>query len=168
MGLLSLFLDIEAISTSTRLFHSWAQYIYNILTQFQMENAKAISTSMSSSNKLPSSEPSTTIDISRYGQLLVAARSLLVQHIPSKAQVVDTLTKPLGRNLFLHFRSKIGVSDGSSILRGGTLGVWPYLFCAIVEVDLETLEFHLMPSSHWNGSLGLAFAKPIYIVSWVD
>ncbi|KAK9035316.1 hypothetical protein V6N11_077358 [Hibiscus sabdariffa] len=48
----------------------------------------------------------------------VAARSLLVQHIPSKAQIANTLNKLLCRNLFLHFRSKIGVSDGSSILWG--------------------------------------------------
>ncbi|GMI77284.1 cysteine-rich RLK (RECEPTOR-like protein kinase) 8 [Hibiscus trionum] len=49
---------------------------------------------------------------------LVAAGSLLIQHIPSKSQITDTLTKLLGRNVFLHFRSKIGISDGSSILRG--------------------------------------------------
>ncbi|KAL4383774.1 hypothetical protein GQ457_15G017080 [Hibiscus cannabinus] len=49
---------------------------------------------------------------------LVAARSLLVQHISSKARIADTLTKPLGRNLLLDFWSKIGVSDGSSILWG--------------------------------------------------
>ncbi|KAK8973612.1 hypothetical protein V6N11_044585 [Hibiscus sabdariffa] len=49
---------------------------------------------------------------------LVVAGSLLVQHIPSKAQIMDTLTKPLGRNPFFHFQSKIGVFDGSSILRG--------------------------------------------------
>ncbi|GMJ12513.1 hypothetical protein HRI_004920500 [Hibiscus trionum] len=51
---------------------------------------------------------------------LVVAGSLLVHHITSKAQIADTLTKPLGRNLFIHFRSKIGVSDGSSILWGRT------------------------------------------------
>ncbi|KAK8508594.1 hypothetical protein V6N12_044510 [Hibiscus sabdariffa] len=59
------FLNIEAISTSTGLFLSQAQYISDILTQFHMENAKAISTPMSSSDKLPSPEPSTSIDISR-------------------------------------------------------------------------------------------------------
>ncbi|CAH9133229.1 unnamed protein product [Cuscuta epithymum] len=49
---------------------------------------------------------------------LVAAGQLHVHHVPSKAQLADVLTKPLGRALFLHFRPKIGVSDGSSILRG--------------------------------------------------
>lgn len=44
--------------------------------------------------------------------------TLGVQHISSKDQVADFLTKPLGRDFFLRFRSKIGVSDGSSILRG--------------------------------------------------
>ncbi|KAL4352821.1 hypothetical protein GQ457_06G013010 [Hibiscus cannabinus] len=48
----------------------------------------------------------------------VDAGSLIVQHIPSKAQIADKLTKPLGPNLFLHFRSKIEFSDGSSILQG--------------------------------------------------
>nr|GMD71296.1 Retrovirus-related Pol polyprotein from transposon RE2 [Ipomoea batatas] len=33
-------------------------------------------------------------------------------------QVADLLTKPLGRDFFMCFRSKIRVSDGSSILRG--------------------------------------------------
>nr|GMC84478.1 Retrovirus-related Pol polyprotein from transposon RE2 [Ipomoea batatas] len=49
---------------------------------------------------------------------LVTSGTLVVRHIPSSAQLDDILTKPLGRHLFLHFRSKIGVSDGSSILRG--------------------------------------------------
>ncbi|GMJ03813.1 hypothetical protein HRI_004050500 [Hibiscus trionum] len=49
---------------------------------------------------------------------LVTKISLLVQHISSKAQIADTPTKMLGRNLFLHFRSKIGVFDESSILEG--------------------------------------------------
>ncbi|KAK8996633.1 hypothetical protein V6N11_081899 [Hibiscus sabdariffa] len=65
MGLLNHFLSIEAIYTSTGLFLSQTQYIFDILTQIQMENAKAISTPMSSSDKLPPPEPSTTIDISR-------------------------------------------------------------------------------------------------------
>lgn len=42
--------------------------------------------------------------------------SLGVCHISSKDQVAYVLTKPLGRDLFLRFHSKIGVSDGSSIL----------------------------------------------------
>nr|GLL16949.1 uncharacterized protein LOC109146716 [Ipomoea trifida] len=49
---------------------------------------------------------------------LVTSGTLVVRHIPSSAQLADLLTKSLGRHLFLHFRSKIGVSDGSSILRG--------------------------------------------------
>ncbi|CAH9057849.1 unnamed protein product [Cuscuta europaea] len=49
---------------------------------------------------------------------LVAAGSLLVHHVSSKFQRADVLTKPLGRAGFLYFRSKMGVSDGSSILRG--------------------------------------------------
>nr|GEW18358.1 hypothetical protein [Tanacetum cinerariifolium] len=48
----------------------------------------------------------------------VSEGSLRVLHISSKDQLVDMLTKPLGRSQFMHFRSKIGVSDGSSILRG--------------------------------------------------
>ncbi|KAI3675722.1 hypothetical protein L1987_85314 [Smallanthus sonchifolius] len=43
---------------------------------------------------------------------------LRVLHINSKDQLADMLTKPLSRSPFLHNRSKIGVSDGSSILRG--------------------------------------------------
>ncbi|GJZ13146.1 retrovirus-related pol polyprotein from transposon RE1 [Tanacetum coccineum] len=48
----------------------------------------------------------------------VSEGSLRVLHISSKDQIADVLTKPLARSLFLHLRSKIGVSDGSSILRG--------------------------------------------------
>ncbi|GJS04238.1 retrovirus-related pol polyprotein from transposon TNT 1-94 [Tanacetum coccineum] len=46
----------------------------------------------------------------------VSEGSLRVLHISSKDQLVDMLTKPLGRSQFMHFCSKIGVSDGSSIL----------------------------------------------------
>ncbi|KAL9997723.1 putative RNA-directed DNA polymerase [Helianthus debilis subsp. tardiflorus] len=48
----------------------------------------------------------------------IANGSLRVQHIHSEDQLADVLTKPLGRGPFLRLRSKIGVSDGSSILRG--------------------------------------------------
>ena len=44
--------------------------------------------------------------------------SLRVQHVHLADQLADVLTKPLGRRPFLLLRSKIGVSDGSSILRG--------------------------------------------------
>ncbi|KAK8506595.1 hypothetical protein V6N12_073548 [Hibiscus sabdariffa] len=114
--------------------------VFPDLPQQDMENAKAISTPISSSDKLPPPEPSTTIDISSaiyvcknivfhscmkhlaldyfFVRDLIDAESLLVQYIPSKAQIADTLTKSLGRNLFHHFRPKIEVSDGSFILRG--------------------------------------------------
>lgn len=48
----------------------------------------------------------------------VADGSLKVLHINSADQLADALTKPLSRNSFVRLRSKIGVSDGSSILRG--------------------------------------------------
>ncbi|CAH9114450.1 unnamed protein product [Cuscuta epithymum] len=49
---------------------------------------------------------------------LVERHQLHVRHISTKHQVADALTKPLGRVAFNLFRSKMGVSDGSSILRG--------------------------------------------------
>lgn len=48
----------------------------------------------------------------------IANGSLKVLHIHSADQLADMLTKPLGRGPFQNLRSKIGVSDGSSILRG--------------------------------------------------
>ncbi|KAM0003914.1 putative RNA-directed DNA polymerase [Helianthus debilis subsp. tardiflorus] len=48
----------------------------------------------------------------------VNAGKLQVMHISSKDQLADVLTKPLPRMPFISFRSKIGVSNGSSILRG--------------------------------------------------
>ncbi|KAJ9566234.1 hypothetical protein OSB04_002200 [Centaurea solstitialis] len=48
----------------------------------------------------------------------VTNASLKVLHINSKDQLADVLTKPLSRQPFLLFRSKIGVSNGASILRG--------------------------------------------------
>ncbi|KAK1441497.1 hypothetical protein QVD17_07436 [Tagetes erecta] len=48
----------------------------------------------------------------------VAAGTLKVHHINSTDQLADPLTKPLSRAPFLRLRSKIGVSDGTSILRG--------------------------------------------------
>ena len=44
--------------------------------------------------------------------------SLIVRHFNTFDQLADTLTKPLSRGPFQRLRSKIGVSDGSSILRG--------------------------------------------------
>ncbi|KAL4560332.1 hypothetical protein LXL04_032482 [Taraxacum kok-saghyz] len=44
--------------------------------------------------------------------------SLRVRHVNSYDQLADALTKPLTRSPFQRLRSKIGVSDGSSILRG--------------------------------------------------
>ncbi|KAK9057120.1 hypothetical protein SSX86_024487 [Deinandra increscens subsp. villosa] len=49
---------------------------------------------------------------------LITAGQLRVFHVNSHDQLADMLTKPLSRALFLRNRSKIGVSDGSSILRG--------------------------------------------------
>ena len=43
---------------------------------------------------------------------------LKVLHINSTDQLADVLTKPLSRQPFLLFRSKIGVSNVASILRG--------------------------------------------------
>ncbi|KAJ0456165.1 putative RNA-directed DNA polymerase [Helianthus annuus] len=48
----------------------------------------------------------------------VSNGSLKVFHINSKDQLADVLTKPLSRVPFLQIRSKIGVSNGASILRG--------------------------------------------------
>ncbi|KAJ0580022.1 putative RNA-directed DNA polymerase [Helianthus annuus] len=48
----------------------------------------------------------------------ITAGTLRVLHIHSADQLADVLTKPLGRVPFQRLRSKIGVSDGSSILRG--------------------------------------------------
>ncbi|KAJ9542361.1 hypothetical protein OSB04_028867 [Centaurea solstitialis] len=48
----------------------------------------------------------------------VSTGSLRVLHINSHDRLADALTKPLGRGPFLRLQSKIGVSDGASILRG--------------------------------------------------
>ncbi|KAL8155424.1 hypothetical protein AgCh_000710 [Apium graveolens] len=48
----------------------------------------------------------------------VQQKLLRVHHISTKDQLADILTKPLPRIQFHHLRSKIGVSDGSPILRG--------------------------------------------------
>ncbi|GLT59368.1 hypothetical protein SLA2020_321890 [Shorea laevis] len=49
---------------------------------------------------------------------LVDQKILLVSHISSKDQLANGLTKPLSSNRFISLRSKIGVTDGSSILWG--------------------------------------------------
>nr|GLL29730.1 uncharacterized protein LOC109160419 [Ipomoea trifida] len=48
----------------------------------------------------------------------VSNGALVVRHVSSKCQIADVLTNSLGHALFQHFRIKIGVFDGSSILRG--------------------------------------------------
>ncbi|GKV51107.1 hypothetical protein SLEP1_g57782 [Rubroshorea leprosula] len=49
---------------------------------------------------------------------LVDKKVVRVSHIASIDQLADGLTKPLSSHRFLSLRSKIGVTDGSSILRG--------------------------------------------------
>ena len=44
--------------------------------------------------------------------------SLIVHYINFFDQLADALTKPLSRGPFQRLRSKIGVSNGTSILRG--------------------------------------------------
>ena len=44
--------------------------------------------------------------------------SLKVSHINTHSQLPDILTKPLSKGRFLFLRSKIGISDGTAILRG--------------------------------------------------
>ena len=48
----------------------------------------------------------------------VARHQLRVSHVHTADQLADSLTKPLARKLFSSHRSKIGILDGSSILRG--------------------------------------------------
>ncbi|CAH9118908.1 unnamed protein product [Cuscuta europaea] len=49
---------------------------------------------------------------------MVEQGQLKVCHISTKLQITDILTKPLGAELFTRFWSKLGVSNGHSILRG--------------------------------------------------
>jgi len=55
----------------------------------------------------------------------ISAGQLKVLHVHSQDQLADMLTKPLSRAPFLRNRSKIGVSDGSSILRGRIKDIKP-------------------------------------------
>ena len=48
----------------------------------------------------------------------VQAGKLNVSYISTKDQLADGLTKPLARLRFMFLQSKIGVADGSTILRG--------------------------------------------------
>ena len=48
----------------------------------------------------------------------VSKKLLHVSHIHTSDQLADSLTKPLPRFQFLNHCSKIGIQDGSSILRG--------------------------------------------------
>ncbi|KAK0580290.1 hypothetical protein LWI29_000376 [Acer saccharum] len=52
----------------------------------------------------------------------VARHQLRVAHVNTKDQLADSLTKALSRKHFQDHRSKIGVLDGSSILRGHIRG----------------------------------------------
>ena len=48
----------------------------------------------------------------------VQTGSLHVAHVSTDNQLADILTKPLAKSRFTFFRSKIGISDGSTVLRG--------------------------------------------------
>ena len=47
----------------------------------------------------------------------VVNRNLIIPYISTKDQLANALTKPLSRQLFFWIRSKIGVSNGSTILQ---------------------------------------------------
>jgi len=49
---------------------------------------------------------------------LVAKNILTVQHVHTTNQLVDLLTKPLSRQRTYFLHDKIGLSDGSPLLRG--------------------------------------------------
>jgi hypothetical protein len=49
---------------------------------------------------------------------LVQKGSLHVKHVHTQDQLADLLTKPLSRQRTVFLRSKIGLTDGSPILRG--------------------------------------------------
>jgi len=48
----------------------------------------------------------------------VRNKKIRVQHVSTKDQLADYLTKPLSRQRHQDLRFKIGVSDGTPILRG--------------------------------------------------
>jgi hypothetical protein len=49
---------------------------------------------------------------------LVQQGSLQVRHVYTQDQLADLLTKPLSKKRMIVLRNKIGLADGSSILRG--------------------------------------------------
>jgi len=49
---------------------------------------------------------------------LVQQGKLEVHHVCTDDQLVDCLTKPLSKTRHQHLRNKIGVADGTPILRG--------------------------------------------------
>ncbi|KAF2293634.1 hypothetical protein GH714_003572 [Hevea brasiliensis] len=51
----------------------------------------------------------------------VQQQQLYVLYVCSKEQHADILTKPVSKALLLHHRPKIGVTDGSTVLRGSLL-----------------------------------------------
>ena len=48
----------------------------------------------------------------------VSSGLLHMAHVSTRDQLADILTKPLSKHRFSVLQSKIGVSDGSTILRG--------------------------------------------------
>lgn len=49
---------------------------------------------------------------------LLQKGAIRVQHISTNDQIADIMTKPLASASFLRFRSKLGLPNGASILRG--------------------------------------------------
>jgi len=58
------------------------------------------------------------IEIDLFVRDLVQKGRITVNHVHTLDQLADLLTKPLPRHRFQTLRSKIGVTDGTSILRG--------------------------------------------------
>ncbi|KAL4582707.1 hypothetical protein LXL04_007266 [Taraxacum kok-saghyz] len=108
----------------------------------------------------------------------VAAGELKVMHVNSKDQLADVLTKPRSRAPFLHLRSKIGVSDGSSILRGPLylfrlilhfLSSAPFLFqILILPFSLPNLPLFIAVTIHGRPSSPDDLTDPDTIASGTD
>ncbi|XP_016651035.1 PREDICTED: uncharacterized mitochondrial protein AtMg00810-like [Prunus mume] len=140
LGFLHYFLGVEVVPTTTGLFLSQHYYIRDLLLKAKMDSAKEVSTPLSPYDSLVLNDGSPPTDASRFRQIIggglqhlnltrpdisfafvrdrVNIGLLKVSHVSTVDQLADALTKPLPRLHFDLLRSKIGVSDGTTILRG--------------------------------------------------
>ena len=92
----------------------------------------------------------------------VVNRNLIIPYISTKDQLANALTKPLSRQLFFWIRSKIGVSNGSTILQRSNSVESRSCNLAASHPDIQASQTQPKSLNGWN------FCCNQWLITWVN